>query len=153
MQVRLWGTRGSIPAPGPQTNRYGGETSCVDVLGPGGTYLILDGGSGMRILSGGVPKSVKVINILLTHLHMDHIQGLGMASLFFYRCQLGKRRETTGSIGSKRADPFRYIVDGEGQVRILSLEESVKGRKHRASDVPMVVMRLEVRGIAVSQEL
>lgn len=77
MQVRLWGTRGSIPAPGPQTNRYGGETSCVDVLGPGGTYLILDGGSGMRILSSGVPDSVRVINILLTHLHMDHIQGLG----------------------------------------------------------------------------
>jgi phosphoribosyl 1,2-cyclic phosphodiesterase len=77
MQVTLWGTRGSLATPGPETARYGGNTSCVGVRGDDGTVLVLDAGTGIRGLGKTVDASVKRIDILLTHLHMDHIQGLG----------------------------------------------------------------------------
>ena len=77
MQVTLWGTRGSLATPGPETARYGGNTSCVGVLGRGGTMLVLDAGTGIRRLAATIPESMRRVDILLTHLHMDHIQGLG----------------------------------------------------------------------------
>ncbi len=77
MRVTLRGTRGSLASPGPDTVRYGGNTSCVEVLGDAGTALVLDAGTGIRPLSSVLPRDLKRIDILLTHLHMDHIQGLG----------------------------------------------------------------------------
>lgn len=76
MKVRLWGTRGSIAAPGPDTARHGGNTVCVEVLGVDGTLLVLDAGTGIRAL-GRALDGVTRIDILLSHFHMDHIQGLG----------------------------------------------------------------------------
>jgi phosphoribosyl 1,2-cyclic phosphodiesterase len=77
MQVKLWGTRGSLATPDPEMSRYGGNTSCVGVVGREGTLLILDAGTGIRRLAATLPDSVRRVDILLTHLHMDHIQGLG----------------------------------------------------------------------------
>jgi phosphoribosyl 1,2-cyclic phosphodiesterase/CRP-like cAMP-binding protein len=76
MRVRFWGTRGSVPAPGPATTRFGGNTSCVEVLAADGTCLVLDCGTGARelglaLLAAGPPT----IHLLLTHTHWDHIQG------------------------------------------------------------------------------
>jgi phosphoribosyl 1,2-cyclic phosphodiesterase len=77
MKITLWGTRGSLGAPGPETVRYGGNTSCVEVEGPDGTQLILDAGTGIRRLGARLGPEVGRVDVLLTHLHMDHIQGLG----------------------------------------------------------------------------
>jgi len=77
MKVTLWGTRGSLATPGPETARYGGNTSCVGVVGREGTLLVLDAGTGIRRLAATLDASQRRIDILLTHLHMDHIQGLG----------------------------------------------------------------------------
>lgn len=77
MRVTLWGTRGSLATPGPETERYGGNTSCVGVRGREGTLLVLDAGTGIRRLGATLDGAVKRVDILLTHLHMDHIQGLG----------------------------------------------------------------------------
>ncbi len=77
MQVTLWGTRGSLATPGPEMARYGGNTSCVGVIGREGTVLVLDAGTGIRRLAATIPESARRVDILLTHLHMDHIQGLG----------------------------------------------------------------------------
>jgi phosphoribosyl 1,2-cyclic phosphodiesterase len=77
MRVTLWGTRGSLAAPGAETARYGGNTSCVEVLGSDGTVLVLDAGTGIRRLGNALPRSLRRVDLLLTHLHMDHIQGLG----------------------------------------------------------------------------
>ena len=77
MQVKLWGTRGSLATPGPDTARYGGNTSCVEVRGNAGTLLVLDAGTGIRRLGASLPSDLKRVDILLTHVHMDHIQGLG----------------------------------------------------------------------------
>ena len=79
MQVKVWGTRGSLPTPGPDMVRYGGNTSCVQVTLSDGTNLVLDAGTGIRNLPAELGSSTGPIHILLTHLHLDHIQGL----LFF----------------------------------------------------------------------
>jgi phosphoribosyl 1,2-cyclic phosphodiesterase len=80
MRVTLWGTRGSVARAGIDTVRYGGDTSVVEVEGSDGTRLILDGGSGLMRVTPGLGSNCERIDLLLTHLHMDHIQGLG----FFY---------------------------------------------------------------------
>ncbi len=76
MKIKVWGARGSIPAPGPETMRYGGNTSCVEVTLSDGSTLILDAGTGIRNLGLALPRVEQPIHILLTHLHLDHIQGL-----------------------------------------------------------------------------
>jgi phosphoribosyl 1,2-cyclic phosphodiesterase len=82
MKIKLWGVRGSIPTTGPETENYGGNTSCVTVS-HGDYVLVLDGGTGIRQLSGSFYPANKRIDILLTHLHLDHIQGLGFFGPLF----------------------------------------------------------------------
>ena len=78
MKVVFWGTRGSLASPGPETVRYGGNTVCVEVRGAGDHVLVLDARLGdpppRRVAASGHDKRV---DVLLSHLHMDHIVGLG----------------------------------------------------------------------------
>jgi phosphoribosyl 1,2-cyclic phosphodiesterase len=83
MKVTFWGTRGSIASPGATTAGYGGNTACVQVTGDDGTCLVLDAGTGIRALGTALPAGVRRIDILLSHLHMDHIQGLGFFGPLF----------------------------------------------------------------------
>lgn len=73
----MWGFRGSLASAGPDTVRYGGNTACVQVDGTDGPALVLDAGTGMRRAGLALADAQRPIHILLTHLHMDHIQGLG----------------------------------------------------------------------------
>ena len=82
MKINLWGVRGSTPTSGPETAYYGGNTSCIDVW-EDGWLLILDGGSGIQKLIINPELKTKRIDILLTHLHLDHIQGLGFFKALF----------------------------------------------------------------------
>jgi len=78
MKVRFWGTRGSIATPGPGTNHFGGNTSCVEVTTASGELLILDCGTGAHRLAGELMAQGSAAinsNILLGHTHWDHIQG------------------------------------------------------------------------------
>ena len=84
MRVTLWGARGSLAAPGAETMHYGGNTSCVHVVGNDGTQLVLDAGTGIRPLGEQMERSAGRLDILLTHLHMDHIQGLGFFDPLFW---------------------------------------------------------------------
>jgi phosphoribosyl 1,2-cyclic phosphodiesterase len=78
MKVRVWGCRGSLATPGPDTLKYGGNTSCVEVRGEDGSVLILDAGTGMRPLGLLMEREKSQrIDVLLSHLHLDHLQGLG----------------------------------------------------------------------------
>src|SRR6516165_6852052 len=78
MRARIWGCRGSLAAPGPDTVRYGGNTSCVEVRLDDGTMLILDAGTGIRPLGRYLhERGTTTVHLLLTHLHLDHLQGLG----------------------------------------------------------------------------
>jgi phosphoribosyl 1,2-cyclic phosphodiesterase len=76
VKVKIWGARGSIPAPGPETTRYGGNTSCVQLTLSDGSVLVLDAGTGIRNLGTALRLTGQPLHILLTHLHLDHIQGL-----------------------------------------------------------------------------
>ena len=98
MKVKVWGARGSVPAPGPEMNRYGGNTSCVQVTLASGEELVLDAGTGIRALGMhmlGTPQ----VNSLLTHLHLDHIQGL----MFFPPCFLAESTITIWGPASPEA--------------------------------------------------
>jgi phosphoribosyl 1,2-cyclic phosphodiesterase len=77
MKVTFWGTRGSLAAPGPDTLRFGGNTSCVEVRGQSGTTLVLDAGTGIRRMGLSVAPDCTRLDVLLSHLHLDHILGLG----------------------------------------------------------------------------
>jgi phosphoribosyl 1,2-cyclic phosphodiesterase len=83
VNVRLWGTRGSLATPGELTSRYGGDTSCVAITDRSGAVVVLDAGTGIRALGQALSPDLHRIDILLTHLHMDHIQGLAFFSPLF----------------------------------------------------------------------
>lgn len=82
MKIKIWGIRGSIPTTDPEMRKYGGNTSCVQVVDDG-WQLVLDGGSGIQKLASNIHVNTKRIDILLTHLHIDHIQGLGFFKPLF----------------------------------------------------------------------
>jgi phosphoribosyl 1,2-cyclic phosphodiesterase len=84
VKVKVWGARGSVPAPGPETTRYGGNTSCVQLSLDDGSMLVLDAGTGIRSLGLTCARNGQPLNILLTHLHLDHIQGLMFFAPLFW---------------------------------------------------------------------
>jgi phosphoribosyl 1,2-cyclic phosphodiesterase len=78
-EAKFWGVRGSVPAPGPEMNRYGGNTSCVE-LRVGNELVILDAGTGIiglgkTLLPGPFGKGQGIARVFLSHAHWDHIQG------------------------------------------------------------------------------
>ncbi len=77
MRVRIWGCRGSLASPGAETMEYGGNTSCVQVLLDDGTMLVFDAGTGARALGLELAVPGQPVHLLLTHLHLDHLEGLG----------------------------------------------------------------------------
>jgi phosphoribosyl 1,2-cyclic phosphodiesterase len=80
MRLRLWGTRGSCPSPGPTTVAYGGNTTCVEVRADDGHLIILDAGTGIRELGRSLVSAAQGDRIrgdlFFSHAHWDHIQGL-----------------------------------------------------------------------------
>jgi phosphoribosyl 1,2-cyclic phosphodiesterase len=86
MRIRFWGTRGSIPKPGPDTIRYGGNTSCVEVRSASGVLILLDCGTGAHafgqalLAEEGGPRRG---HIFISHTHWDHIQGLPFLAPLF----------------------------------------------------------------------
>jgi phosphoribosyl 1,2-cyclic phosphodiesterase len=108
MKLTIWGCRGSVPTPGATTVRDGGNTSCVALRPDDDTLLILDAGTGIRELGrhlNGLPKDV---HILLTHLHLDHIEGLRFFAPLW-------RPDTTLTIWGP-ASPVRTLRD---RLRVL----------------------------------
>ena len=78
MKVRFWGTRGSVPTPGPRTARFGGNTSCVEIQTDDGTRLVIDCGTGARELGAHLlAQNINplAVHLLISHTHWDHIQG------------------------------------------------------------------------------
>jgi phosphoribosyl 1,2-cyclic phosphodiesterase len=80
LSIRFWGTRGSIPSPGPSTVRYGGNTPCLELRTTDGWLIILDAGTGIRELGRVLLETAQgrpiAGDIFLTHAHWDHIQGI-----------------------------------------------------------------------------
>jgi phosphoribosyl 1,2-cyclic phosphodiesterase len=133
VRVKVWGARGSVPAPGPEMNRYGGNTSCVQVTLSSGEELILDAGTGIRTLGMHLLAEPQV-NILLTHLHLDHIQGL----MFFPPCFRSESTITIWGPASPEASLenriARYISAPLSPVEVRELPCEVSFRDTPASE-------------------
>ncbi len=88
MLLRFWGTRGSIPTPSTEkhsTVRYGGNTSCVELLADDGTRLIFDSGTGIRNLGQCIGNDTTgTHHVLFSHVHWDHIQGFPFLTQLFH---------------------------------------------------------------------
>lgn len=136
--VEFWGTRGSIPTPGASTTRYGGNTPCVSVEGAGGDghLVILDAGTGIRALGTQLVErqngAVKA-EILLSHAHWDHIQGLPHFRPFFAPGNAvrirGPRQGTTSleAILRQQMDPAVFPVPLDALSAKLTVEEVEPG--------------------------
>lgn len=90
MQVTIWGCRGSLATPGEATLRYGGNTTSVGVRTESGRLVVLDAGTGIRQLGLSLQDDApRQIDLLLTHMHLDHVEGLGFfAPLFDPECTI-----------------------------------------------------------------
>lgn len=77
MKIRFWGVRGSIPSPGPNTVKYGGNTTCIEIRTDDNQLIVLDAGTGIFALSQTLLREMPVTaNVFISHTHWDHIQGL-----------------------------------------------------------------------------
>jgi phosphoribosyl 1,2-cyclic phosphodiesterase len=159
------GTRGSIPVPGPQTVRFGGNTSCVEVHTPG-ARLILDAGTGIRSLGAelGTEAAAAPLHILLSHHHWDHIQGLPFfAPLYDAACSVSIHSPET-SLARRAApldvqlSPMMFPVSAGELAATLHFPEPAATceigdatvRSYLASHaVPTRGFRIECRGLAV----
>ncbi|MDP9246319.1 MAG: MBL fold metallo-hydrolase [Chloroflexota bacterium] len=137
MKIRFWGTRGSIPTPGPRTVRYGGNTACIEVRDSSGHLLVLDAGTGLRelglTLNGTSPL---VVDLLLSHLHWDHIQGIPFfrpaydpkSTLRLYGPK--QHRPLKELLGLGMDDPF-FPVDLDGLPVQLEVHELESGSRRK----------------------
>lgn len=77
MKIKIWGCRGSLPTPGPSTQRYGGNTTCLEIRSTSGQLVIIDAGTGLHNLGKVICDSsgTKDIRFFFTHSHWDHLMG------------------------------------------------------------------------------
>jgi phosphoribosyl 1,2-cyclic phosphodiesterase len=147
MRVKVWGARGSVPAPGPEMNRYGGNTSCVQVTLSDGETVILDAGTGIRTLGFALAATMPKINILLTHLHLDHIQGL----MFFPPCFRSESRITIWGPASPEASlearVARYISAPLSPVEVKELPCDVSFRDAPATEWEIGAARIRAEAV------
>jgi phosphoribosyl 1,2-cyclic phosphodiesterase len=140
--VRLWGTRGSLASSGPDTVGYGGNTASVEIVGADGAILALDAGTGIRRLGAEIDPAVERVDILLTHLHMDHIQGLGFFAPFFRRSGEIHVWGPASATLELRTRLTRYLSPPLFPVRIRDLDARVV--LHDAPDQPAKIGGFEV---------
>lgn len=163
--VTFWGTRGSIPTPGPNTARYGGNTPCVAVEAPGGQLVILDAGTGIRALGLKlVERQNGAVNaeILLSHAHWDHIQGLPHFKPFFAPGNAvriwGSRQGTTSleAILRQQMDPavFPIPLDAlSAQLTVQQVEPGAGGGEFAVGAFRVRAMRLRHPGTTLGFRL
>ena len=120
MRIRFWGTRGSIATPGPGTNHFGGNTSCVELTTASGDLLIFDCGTGAHGLASALMRQGKKpinANVLLGHTHWDHIQGFPFFSPAFVK---GNSVAIYGPEGSRGS--LHHVLAGQMEFTYFPVE-------------------------------
>jgi len=147
MDVTFWGTRGSIASAGSATQRYGGNTAAVQVTGRDGTVLVLDAGTGIREITGSLSPALRRIDIFLSHLHMDHIQGLGFfAPMFMPSLEVHLWGPPSATLDLRRR-LTRYLSPPLFPISLRDLSSHVA--LHNAPDQPVRIGGLEVTAAEV----
>lgn len=159
--VTFWGTRGSIPTPGPDTARYGGNTACISVGGSGGRLVILDAGSGLRPLGHELMKQgsgALTADILLSHTHWDHIQGLPFFKPLSSRdtsvCIYGAAQEGVPlkDILGRQMDPMVFPVPLNALAAAITVVEISEG-EFEIDDFVVCAFRLRHPGTTLGYRL
>ncbi len=149
MQLRFWGTRGSIATPGPSTLRYGGNTSCVEAVTKSGQRFIFDCGTGARPLGAwlmaNAPKPVSA-TLLLSHTHWDHIQGFPFFVPLFVP---GSRMTVCGPHGAKSSLP--EVLAGQMEYTYFPVELSQLGAEIQYEDLTEGFR--EIGGVRIGAQL
>ena len=133
MNLRFWGTRGSIATPGPSTIEFGGNTSCMELVTNSGARFIFDCGTGARLLGAHLmahaPKPI-VATIMLTHTHWDHIQGFPFFAPLFVP---GNRFLVCGPQGANASLP--EVLSGQMEYIYFPVELSQLGAEIEYRDL------------------
>lgn len=164
MKVRFWGVRGSIPVPGPTTNRYGGNTSCVEIRPKGASSIIIDAGTGIRKLGQELMQREfgdgrGVAHLLISHTHWDHIQGLPFFSpLYQSGNQLhlfARQRDDThlrAVFESQTEDPY-FPVPMKVMKADTRFHELVEGQQFQIGNAKIGCTRLNHPWIAMAYRI
>ncbi len=146
MKLTVFGSRGSLAAAGSQTLEYGGNTACL-LLEADGAVVLLDAGSGARAAGAAIPPDVTDVHVLLTHLHMDHIQGLGFFAPLFDDRRVVYIWGPPSATESLRMRLTRYLSPPLFPVRIRDLVAQVE--LHDVPAAPWMIGELEVTAAEV----
>jgi phosphoribosyl 1,2-cyclic phosphodiesterase len=119
MKVKFWGVRGSIPCPGPQTQKYGGNGACIELrVGKKGRIVIIDAGSGIRelgnsLMKNDLPNGPISADLFLSHTHWDHIMGFPYFTPIYVP---GTKMKVYGPVTFEE-DPLEEVVGGQMKYR------------------------------------
>jgi phosphoribosyl 1,2-cyclic phosphodiesterase len=164
MKVRFWGVRGSLPVPGMKTERYGGNTSCIEVRSAAGTRVVVDAGTGIRKLGkeltqGESEHGKTKVHLLISHTHWDHIQGLPFFSPLYQRGNhlsvYARKRDDLhlrAVFASQTDDPYFPIPFDEAKADI-AFRELMDSAEFEISDVKVSCARLNHPYIATAYRL
>jgi phosphoribosyl 1,2-cyclic phosphodiesterase len=147
MKLTIWGCRGSIASAGPDTVRYGGNTACAEVTAEDGTTIILDAGTGIRRLGTALTDPARPLHILLSHLHLDHIQGLGFFAPLFRTDSEIHIWGPPSMTADLRTRLTAYLSPPLFPVRIRDLQSQVEF--HDAGRVAWMIGGLRVRAASI----
>jgi len=164
MRVRFWGVRGSVPVPGDKTERYGGNTSCVEVTSASGTRIIVDAGTGIRRLGKELMREEfesgrGVAHLLISHTHWDHIQGLPFFAPLYqpgnHLYVYARRRDDVHLrtvFTSQTGDPYFPTSIEEAKAKI-SFRELADSARFEIGDVQVACTRLNHPYVATAYRL
>ena len=127
MKIRIWGCRGSIPTPGQNTVRYGGNTTCVEI-NDSNNIIIVDAGTGIRRLGEDlINRQINDINLIISHSHWDHIQGFPFfAPIYSDKTNINIYGSSSGSY-KRFEDIFKQQMTYEYfPISFLELEANIK---------------------------
>ncbi|MGB8718260.1 MAG: MBL fold metallo-hydrolase [Desulfobacterales bacterium] len=134
MRITCWGSRGSIPVSGPDFNRYGGDTTCLEIRSADDDILIVDAGTGIRLLGNTLfTENRRRFNFLFTHAHWDHLMGFPFfkplycenVELQIFKCPF-PNRYVTKMISSVMAPPHFPLRFSDLKAQITYLDACPK---------------------------
>ncbi len=167
MKVHFWGVRGSYPVPGRDTNRYGGNTSCVEVRvsdDPDAPHIIIDAGTGLRklgkeLMAGAFGEGKGTTHLLVSHTHWDHIQGLPFFAPLYHKGNnlfvYARQRDDTHlrAVFASQTDAHYFPIPFDEAQANVHFRELVEGANFEIGPVKVSCTRLNHPWIAMAYRL